>query len=152
MRAFSCKVDWPQWCKRLNYDPSQFSLTTVSNETGVKIAFAARRSPSHPLFDEIYVYIYVFAGPPSVHHDVHKVLTVYVSQYFLIWAVVISISSNIAHCTTVKMQTCKFTGCDPLLCLPESTYKVSLLQTYRTTELSAQQNWWLSAWQSIFWT
>jgi len=37
--------------KRLNYYVSQFSLTAVSKEIGVKIAFAAHHSPSHPLLD-----------------------------------------------------------------------------------------------------
>lgn len=72
--------------KRLNYYVSQFSLTTFSNEIGVKIASAAHHSLSHPLFDEIYVYIWIFRTSLGLGMTVHEVLTLYTSQYFLIWA------------------------------------------------------------------
>lgn len=57
--------------KRLNYYISQFSLTTFSNEISVKIASAAHHSLSHPLFDEINVYISIFRpslGPGMTVH------------------------------------------------------------------------------------
>lgn len=57
--------------KILNYYVSQFSLTTFSNEIGVKIASAAHHSLSHPLLDEIYVYICIFRpslGPGMTVH------------------------------------------------------------------------------------
>lgn len=57
--------------KRLNYYVSQFSLTSFSNEIGVKIASAAYHSLSHPLFDEIYVSICIFRpslGPGMTVH------------------------------------------------------------------------------------
>lgn len=105
--------------KRLNYYVSQFSLTTVSNEIGVKIASAAHHSPSHPLFDEIYVYISVFSGPPLVQWWLYtrywqrKWANIFLYGHNL--SVILSISFNITRCTTVKMLTWEFTGCGPLL-------------------------------------
>lgn len=63
---------------------SQFSLTTVSNEIGIKMLFTAHQLPSPPLFGKIYVYICICRTSLGPVMTVHKVLALYLSQYFII--------------------------------------------------------------------